>query len=229
MEPVKPVSRASKNAQAKVAQNEKKQQNSEKVKIGGVLFNRNQIDESKTKTYTQNGQKMNTVFVKPGVQIDYPDQKNKKNNPSVESRGLREEWYNPDSSWIDITDLENATVTGAQNRDDTITLKGNSNNNTIIVDNKESWYVDKSMRSDSVVLNDTTHDNTVKMDETDSLEIWYNPEVGSVIHNGVEHRMPHTVFVEGKGTSEQEIQLQESLGKHAYNIHKIVQKHDNEK
>ena len=84
MEPVKPVSRTSKNAQTKAVENKQKQQNSEKVKIGGVLFNRNQIDESKTKTYTQDGKKMNTVFVKPGVQINYPDQSNKNNNPSIE-------------------------------------------------------------------------------------------------------------------------------------------------
>ncbi len=229
MEPVKPVSRTSKNAQTKAVENKQKQQNSEKVKIGGVLFNRNQIDESKTKTYTQDGKKMNTVFVKPGVQINYPDQSNKNNNPSIESRGLRNEWYNPDSSWIDVNDLENATITGAPNRNDLITLKGNSHNNTVIVDNKESWYVNKNMRSDTVILNDTTHDNTVKMDNSDNLEIWFNPEVGSVIHNGIEHSTLHTIYVEGKGTSEQEIQLQESLSKHEYDIHKIVQKHDNEK
>ena len=229
MEPVKPVNSASQNGQTGAARELSATNKPQEVNIGGVTFNRNQIDEDKTKTYVKDGKKMNTVFVKPGVQIDFPDQKNKKNNPSVESNGLSDKWYNPDYSWINVNDVEGATIIGAKNRNDTIRLKGNSNNNTIIVDNKESFYVNKAMRSDAVILYDTTHDNTVRMDDSDKLEIMYNPSLDSVVNNGVEHPMPRTLNVEGKGVSEQEVQLKESLSKGEYEIHKIVQKHDNEK
>lgn len=73
-DPVKPINGNStpsaKRTQAKT--------NSTTVKIGGVTFNKNQIEADKTKKYTLNGKKMNTVFVKPGIQIDYPDQTKKR-------------------------------------------------------------------------------------------------------------------------------------------------------
>ena len=229
VEPVKPVSRASKTAKAKEVQQIQAQPKSKTVEIGGVTFNRDQIDESKTKTYVQNGKNMNSVFVKPGVQINYPDQKNPKNKPSVESTGLKPEWYNPDESWINIQDLEGATITGAKNRDDHIQLGGNSNNNTVIVDNKESWYISNRMRQDKVSLSDETHNNTVRMDESDELQIEFHPVMGSFLFGGREYQVPNSITVQGKGTSEQELQLKESLGEADYNIHKAVQKRDNEK
>ncbi|MBO6088065.1 hypothetical protein J6P92_06970 [bacterium] len=222
-DPVKPVSRKTAPQPQQIAPQEKKT-----VKIGNVEFRKDQIEANKTKTYMQNGKKMNTVFVKPGVQIDFPDQTNPQKHPSVESRGLRQEWYNYDSSWIDVTDLDNATITGAKNRSDYITLKGLSNNNKIIVDQDESWYINGDMKKDRVQLESSTSGNTVEMDEKDDLQIWYNqPEVQM---NGQIVQSQHgRVNVHGKGTSEQELQLQQSLTEGQYEQHKFTQKIEEQK
>lgn len=189
----------------------------QKVKIGGVEFNENQIE--KAETYTKNGKKMNSVFLKPGVQIEYPDQANTEKSPRVESLGLRDEWYNHDDSHISIYDLEGATITGAANKDDYICLDGKSKNNTVIVDQKESWYVSKNARKDTVVLGADSSNNTVKMDDSDKLEIEYTHPTTEIGENPL-----GTLKVNGKGTSEQELQLKHDLGNQGYQYHKFRQK-----
>ncbi|MGN0031101.1 MAG: hypothetical protein ACI37Q_04010 [Candidatus Gastranaerophilaceae bacterium] len=213
--PVKPISaKTATPAVAKPAQ-------PKTVKIGNVEFRKDQIEEDKTKTYTQNGKKINTVFVKPGVQIDFPDQA----EPArVESLGLREEWYNPDSSHINIYDLHDAKIYGNPNKRDYIGLYGNSSDNEIFVDKKESWYVNGDMRKDRVDLGSETSDNTVHMDEKDETRILYN-QPGVTMNNQVVQDEIDVLRVQGKGESAQESQLQDALGEAKYQNHKLSQKH----
>lgn len=214
-DPVKPISRKQQTTAAKPAVPPKT------VRIGNVEFRKDQIDADKTKTYMQNGKKMNTVFVKPGVQIDFPDQA----NPArVESIGLRAEWYNPDDSYINIYDLHDAKIYGNPNRTDYIDLRGNSSGNEIFVDKKESWYVNGNMRRDRVELGSGTENNTVHMDEKDETRIFYNQS--EVIMNGEVFQDELDVLrVQGEGESSQEMQLKESLGEVKYNTHKNSQKY----
>ena len=220
-EPVKPIS-----AKSLPKTDTPKPEESKTVKIGNVEFRKNQIIEDKTRTYTDKGKKMNTVFVKPGVQIDFPDQNNPNKKPSVESRGLRSEWYNPDDSYITINDLENAKIYGAPNKSDFIDLRGKSTGNEIFVNQRESWYINSDMRKDYVDLGWDTSDNTVHMDEKDKTTISYNrPEVimnGKQVQSSIGH-----IEVEGEGTSEQELQLKHSLTKSQYQEHKLKQKYNN--
>jgi len=213
-EPVKPISSKPQAPAAKPAEPPKT------VKIGGVTFNRDQIDADKTTTFQQNGRKMNSVFVKPGVRIDFPDQTN---SAHVESIGLRDEWYNPDDSHINIYDLHDAKIYGNPNKSDYIDLHGNSSGNEIFVDKKESWYVNGDMRSDRVELGSDTENNTVHMDEKDETRIFYNQS--EVIMNGEVIQDDLGVLrVQGEGESAQEIQLKESLGDAKYKNHKYSQK-----
>ncbi len=217
-DPVKPISSKT-TAQTKAPAKPKEAQ---KVKIGNVEFRKDQIDADKTKSYIQNGKKMNTVFLKPGVQIDFPDQTNPKKNPSVESIGLRQEWYNPDKSYINISDLDDAKIYGTPNKTDHINLYGHSSGNEIFVDQEESWYVNGNMQKDYVELGPNTSNNTVHMDEKDTTEIFYNQT--GVYMNGEEVTSPLEVLeVKGEGTSEQEVQLKEALGDD-YQLHKHLQK-----
>lgn len=213
-EPVKPISSKKAAPAAKPAPQPKT------VKIGNVEFRKDQIEADKTKTYTQNGKKMNTVFVKPGVQIDFPDQ----TKPArVESIGLRPEWYNYDSSYINIYDLHDAKIYGNPNKSDYIDLHGDSSGNEIFVDKKESWYVNGDMRHDRVELGANTSDNTVHMDEKDETRIFYNQS--KVIMNGeVVQDDLGVLRVQGKGESTQESQLQDALGDGKYQNHKYSQK-----
>lgn len=212
-DPVKPISGKKAAPAAKPAQ-------PKTVKIGNVEFRRDQIEADKTKTYTQNGKKMNTVFVKPGVQIDFPDQ----TKPArVESTGLREEWYNPDSSYIHIYDLHDAKIYGNPNKSDYIDLHGNSSGNEIFVDKKESWYVNGDMRRDRVELGSDTSDNTVHMDEKDETRIFYN-QAGVIMNDHVVQDEIGVLRVQGKGESAQESQLQDALGDGKYQNHKYSQK-----
>ena len=215
-EPVRPVSSKTKAA---ASQPKAQPQEPKKVKIGNVEFRKDQIIEDKTKTYMKDGKKMNTVFVKPGVQIDFPDQ-NPKKGANVNSIGLRSEWYNPDSSNIHIYNLDGATIYGISNKSDYINLEGISSNNTVIVDQKESWYIDGSQRSDTVDLGPMTSNNTVKMDEKDTTDIFYNrPEVR--FDNRLVQSDLGILHVQGEGTSEQELQLKESIK--SYDQHKHQQ------
>lgn len=216
--PVKPISSAATTTPKEVPA---KPQAPEKVKIGNVEFRKDQIEADKTKTYTLNGKKMNTVFVKPGVQIDFPDQEK---NASVESLGLSPEWYNPDRSHINIYNLDNAKIYGIPNKTDFIDLYGSSSGNEIFVDKKESWYINGDMRKDYVELGSHTSNNTVHMDEKDETRIWYNQS--GVYINGQEAKSDiERLDVQGKGISEQEVQLKEAL-KDNYTKHKHIQKTD---
>lgn len=214
-EPVKPIGKSTAASQTKAVQKQK----SNKINIGGVIFDKNQIDADKTSSYTLNGKKINTVFVKPGIQIDFPDQKNPNKKPSVESMGLRKEWYNPDDSYISITDLENAKIYGDPDKTDFINLKGKSSSNEIFVDKKESWYINGNMRKDYVELDPDTENNTVHMDEKDETQIWYNQFGVEMDGETVQSEIGY-VQVEGKGESSQEEQLKASLSKYQYNYHK---------
>lgn len=222
-EPLKPISEHS----TQTTGNYQVKAKSNKVKIGGVIFDKNQIEADKTKTYTLNGKKMNTVWVKPGIQIDYPDQTKK--DASVESTGLSPKWYNPDSSNININNIDNATIYGIQNKSDRIHLEGTSSNNKVIVDQKESWYVDGSQRKDYVELGVDTKNNKVQMDESDTTRIFYN-QVG-IYHDGEQFQSEvGNLDVKGKGTSSQEPQLKSSLGKGGYFQHHWSQKfHEKQK
>ena len=217
-EPVKPISGNStpsvKRAQTKPS--------STKVKIGGVTFNKDQIEADKTEKYTLNGKKMNTVFVKPGIQIDYPDQTKKQ--AEVESYGLSSKWYNPDDSYIRINNLDNATIYGIPNKTDFIHLNGTSSNNKIIVDQKESWYVDGAQRKDYVELGPNTKNNKVQMDEADETRIFYNRS-GVSVNGEVVQSSVGFLDVEGEGTSSQEPQLKASLGRNNYIHHSYLQEH----
>ncbi|MCM1010078.1 MAG: hypothetical protein NC390_04255 [Fusobacterium sp.] len=217
-EPVKPISSKT-TAQPKAPA---APQESKKVKIGNVEFRKDQIESDKTRTYVLNGKKMNTVFVKPGVQIDFPDQTAPNKNPRVESIGLRQEWYNPDDSNIHINDLDGAKIYGAPNKNDYISLEGHSSGNEIFVDQKESWYINGDMRRDNVQLGPDTSENTVHMDEKDTTEIWYNQSSVYINDEKVKAEMER-LDVKGKGTSEQEVQLKDAL-KEGYRLHKHLQK-----
>lgn len=186
----------------------------QKVKIGGVEYNREHIEKSETNV--KNGKKEYSVFVKPGVQIVYPEQTS--GNATVESLGLRKEWYNPDESCININDLEGASIYGIPNKSDYISLGGKSKNNTIVVDQKESWYINGDMRRDYVIMYDDTSNNTVVMDKKDKLSIGYT-------HPTIEQgESPYGYLqVNGKGTSEQEVQLKHDLGDNGYRYHKFRQ------
>lgn len=209
-EPVKPISQKQSTA-APAGKTQKMQ----KVKIGGIEFRKDQIEADKTSSYTLNGKKMNTVFVKPGVQIDFPDQKNDDKKPSVESMGLSNKWYNQDDSNIHIHDVDNATIYGNPNKSDFINLSGKSSGNEIIVDQKESWYINGNMRKDYVELGPDTKNNTVHMDKQDKTQIWYN-QMGLEM-NGIEVQstLGH-IEVEGEGKSFQEAQLKDALPENKY-------------
>lgn len=199
-----------------------KKQTSDKVNIGGVMFNKNQIETDKTSSYTLDGKKINTVFLKPGVKIDFPDQKNPDKNPSVESLGLREEWYNPDDSYISITDMEDAKIYGSPNKTDFINLKGQSSGNEIFVNKKENLFTSKNMRKDYVELGPNTQNNTVHMDEKDETKIWFN-QIGIEMNGEIVQHEVGYVQVEGEGESSQEEQLKASLSKYQYDYHKKQQ------
>ncbi len=221
-EPVKPIGKNTPAAPAAPAKTEAEKEKSNKIKIGGVIFDKNQIEADKTTSYTENGKKMNTVFVKPGVRIDFPDQKNTDKNPSVESRGLYDKWYNPDDSYITITDIEDAKIYGNPNKSDFIDLEGKSRNNEVFVDKKESWYINGDMRKDYVTLYGTTENNTVHMDEKDKTDIWYN-QSGVVVNGETYKDETDVIQVEGKGESAQEEQLKGYLGDNKYDEHKFRQ------
>ena len=214
-EPVKPVGKNSTIKQTTAV----KKQKSDKVNIGGVIFNKNQIEHDKTSSYRLNGEKINTVFVKPGIQIDFPDQKNPNKRPSIESRGLRKVWYNPDDSYISITDLENAKIYGDPDKTDFINLKGQSSGNEIFVNKKENLFTSKNMRKDYVELGPDTENNTVHMDEKDETKIWYNQFGVEMDGETVRYEVGY-IQVEGEGESSQEEQLKASLSKEQYNYHK---------
>ncbi len=222
MEPVKPISAKS---QAETQKASAKSEKTEKVNIGGVLFNKNEIKESRIRN--KNGEKINTVFLKPGLKLEFPDQTDPNKKPTVESMGLQDEWYNPDRSHIIINDLENAKIYGTKNKDDHITMWGKSSGNEIFIDQKESWYVNKNMRHDTVELYPGTSNNTVHMDEADKTEISYNQtKVTIKDKDGTETEIQSpvgTLEVEGEGTSEQELQLKDALGDN-YKLHKHLQK-----
>lgn len=192
---------------------------STKVNIGGVTFDKNQIDEDKTRSYMKDGRKINSVFIKPGVRIDFPDQTDTNKTPVVESIGLRNEWYNPDESNIHITDLENAKIYGDPNKSDYIGLHGASAGNEIFVDKKESLFVNGNMRKDYVDLGPNTENNTVHMDEKDETKIWYNQFGVEMDGETVQYEVGY-IQVEGEGESSQEEQLKASLSKEQYNYHK---------
>ncbi len=221
-DPVKPIGKNTPAVPATPVKNEEKK--SSEVKIGGVIFDKNQIEADKTSSYTLNGKKMNSVFLKPGVRIDFPDQKNPDKKPSVESRGLSDKWYNPDDSYITITDMENAKIYGNPNQTDFINLEGQSSNNEVFVDQKESWYIDGSMRKDYVSLSAFSENNTVHMDKKDKTQIDYMQM--EVEMNGETYQDEiGIVNVEGEGESAQEEQLKASLGDYRYNDHKLRQQH----
>lgn len=215
-EPVKPVSS---KTTAKTNRQSVTHKQPQKVKIGNVEFRKDQIIEDKTKTYMKDGKKMNTVFVKPGVQIDFPDQ-NQKQGARVESLGLRSEWYNPDSSHINIDNLNDATIYGIPNKTDFIDVMGTSKNNKIIVNQKESWYIDGSQRKDYVDLGSMTSNNTVEMDEKDQTHIFYNQPEVKFGNQTIQDNLG-ILEVEGEGTSEQEPQLKASIK--SYDQHKLTQ------
>ena len=218
--PLKPV-----NGQKQAAKPEapKPQPRQEKIEIGGVLVNPKMIDEKRTFTYQENGKNMNTVFTKAGVTITYPDQTNPDKKPEITILGIRDEWYNPNDSHTIIKDLENATITGNPNKDDYILLEGESANNTVVVDQKEGFFVDKSMRKDSVELGFDTENNTVKMGEDDHLQIWHHQTSVKVDGREVKPPIDH-LYIQGEGVSEQEAQLQDALSESQYRTHKHLQK-----
>lgn len=214
MEPVKPIS-----GQPAKETNSPKPEESKKVKIGNVEFRKDQIDADKTKTYVKNGKKMNSVMVKPGVQIDFPDQ----SKPAkVESLGLSEKWYVYDTSNIHIENLDNATIYGAKNRTDYINLEGTSSNNKIYVNQEESWYVNGDVQRDHVELGFDTKNNKVYMDEKDKLEIDHYVYDGRD-DNGKEKSDIDILEVEGEGMSAQEAQLKGYLPQSRYKYHKSHQ------
>lgn len=209
----KPINSQTVAAQ-QAAQQRTEQPKPQTVKIGGVEYEKEQIKS--VKEYTQNGQTRYSVFLKPGVKLDYPTQNDPSKSPSVRNTGLSDKWYERDKSYINIFDLDNATITGCKNQSDFIDLSGRSSNNTIIVDEKESTFTDESMRMDWVDLGFYTSNNTVKMDEEDHLGISY--------HDKDKEYGVHILGVDGAGTSEQEVQLEHDLGKDKYNYHKNQQK-----
>lgn len=213
-EPVKPVSKRTVNTAAPA-----KTQKTQKVKIGGIEFRKDQV--GKTSEYTKNNQKINTVFLKNGMQIDFPNQTNSKKEPSIDSRG-KSGFFSTDSPSLQAYDVENATIYGNPNNTDFINLSGKSSGNEIIVDQKESWYVNGSMQKDYVDLGPDTENNTVLMDKKDKTRIWYNQT--GIEMNGVEVQstLGH-LEVEGAGVSSQEEQLQDALTKKKYDNHKIQQ------
>ena len=217
--PLKPVNS---QTQAAKAEAPKVQAQPEKIEIGGVLVNPKLIDEKRSFSYQDNGKNMNTIFTKAGVTITYPDQTNPEKNPEITIIGIRDEWYNPNDSHTIIKDLEGATISGNPNRDDYILLEGKSSDNTVVVDQKEGFFVDGSMRKDRVELGYDTEGNTVKMDGKDSLEIAHHQS--SVEVDGREVRAPLGYLnIQGAGTSEQEVQLKDALGENGYRTHKFLQ------
>ena len=177
------------------------QLNNTKVNIGGITFDKNQIEADKTRRYTLNGRNMNSVFVKPGIKIDYPDQT--KNNASVESIGLRQEWYNPDVSNIHINNVDNATIQGNPNLSDYIQLTGTSSNNRVIVDQKESWYISSRQRQDRVELGPLTYNNKVQMDKSDTTKVHYNKSSVGINEYPSDELGTHIVKEEGTCSQEQ--------------------------
>lgn len=220
-EPLKPVGRKTTTQPAKPAEPAAPKT----VKIGGVSFKASQIEADKTTTYIKDGKKMNTVWVKPGVRIDFPNQTNANRNPSIESLGLRAEWYNHDDSYININDLEGATIYGNPNNTDFITLEGYSRGNEIFVDQKESWYINGDMRKDYIELGSLSSDNIVHMDAKDQTQIDYQT-VDYTLRNNV--YSPdiniNTLDVRGEGECAQEPQLKASLTQDQYLQHKRNQK-----
>lgn len=220
--PLKPVNS---QTQAAKADAPKAQAQPEKIEIGGVLVNPKLIDEKRTFSYQENGKNMNTIFTKAGVTITYPDQTNPEKNPEITILGIRDEWYNPNDSHTIIKDLEGATITGNPNKDDYIKLEGESSGNTVVVDQKEGLFTNKNMRKDRVMLGGETENNTVKMDESDNLEIDYQLGVDLTL-TGLRGYSSGHIEVQGKGVSEQEVQLQDALGNALYQEHKNIQKLD---
>ncbi len=217
-EPLKPINSKTPKPQPQPVTPQKPKE----VNIGGVIFNPNHIDAEKTTTFMENGVKMNSVFTSAGLQIVYPDQTNPDKQPKVTSAGIYEEWYNPNSSNTVIDDIENATIIGSKKSDD-IVLCGESSNNTIIVDQKKAFLLSNDSKRDNVQLWTETENNTVVMDENDKLDISHYQT--SAKFKGIEIRSNiATVRVEGEGTSEQEVQLQDALGEGGYLIHKHLQK-----
>jgi hypothetical protein len=182
--------------------------------IGGVEYKADQVESYKE--YKQDGQLRYSVMLKPGVNLDYPTQTDKSKSPHVESRGLSNKWYNPDESWVSVFDIDNATITGSQNLSDQITLEGKASNNTVIVNQRESWYINGDMRHDVVTLGPDTSGNTVEMDDKDRLQIMYND-----YHD--ENTGLNILTVTGSGTSEQEVQLKHDIGPTMFNYHKSQQ------
>lgn len=222
---VKPIGRKTQKTETKPKQTVEQPK---KVKIGGVIFDSNQIEADKTTSYVRNGQRINTVFVKPGVQIDFPDQKNSKKHPEVQSLGLSDKWYNPDYSNINITDLDNAKIYGNPNKTDFITLEGFSSNNEIFVDQPESWYVDGNQQKDHVELYSDTSNNIVHQDDKDKTQIWYN-QTGVEVNGKTIQSTVDCIEVKGEGESAQEQQLKGSLSNPEYQEHKWTQQFDYKK
>ncbi len=91
----------------------------QKVKIGGVEFDAKRVKSSDS--YVKEGKKMNCVFLESGLQIDYPDQTDSNKNPIVLSSSMYPQCY----THTMISDLDNATIYGAKNKDDRIFYTGN--------------------------------------------------------------------------------------------------------
>ncbi len=217
--PLKPVNG---QTQTQKADAPKPQAQPEKIEIGGVLVNPQLIDEKRSFTYQENGKTMNTIFTKAGVTITYPDQTNPEKNPEIAILGIRDEWYNPNDSHTIITDLEDATITGNPDKADYIILQGQSSDNTVVVDQKEGFFVDKRMRKDRVEIGYDTEGNTVKMDDSDSLEIGHHQSAVEVNGREVRGSLGY-LTIQGAGTSEQEPQLKDALGENGYRTHKFLQ------
>jgi hypothetical protein len=212
---VRPISNQS--SQVKTKSSTPVRKDTGKVKIGGVEYNANQVEKSEVKTV--NGKKTCFVQLKPGVTIMYPEQKDSTKSPRVESLGLRNEWYNPDESHIDITDVDGATIWGCKNKSDYINLNGRSSGNTVIVNQEESLFVNRNVRKDRVDLGANTSGNRVIMDEDDILNIDYTKPTMSSSENPIE-----ILKVEGEGISDQEVQLKDALREKDYNYHKSSQR-----
>lgn len=201
-EPVKPIGKKTQSASAAPKKEEPK-----KVKIGGIEFRKDEID--KTSSYVKDGKKINSVFLKNGVQIDYPNQTDSNKNPHVESRGDGGFWGN-DLPGTSAYDVDNAVIYGNKNKTDFISLSGKSSSNEVIVNQEESWYVNGNMQHDYVDLGPNTENNTVHMDKKDRTHIFYN-QTGIEI-NGEELQSTLGVLkVEGEGVSSQEEQLKDAL------------------
>ena len=116
------------------------------INYGGVEFNSNDVAK-KQKVFNEQGGVRYSVFLKNGVYLEYPEQKQSNKSSIFVDHQAETELTN----WIQVNNLAYGQVKGTEEKDEVIVLNGN-NSTTVDISDKNK------KRHDQVIIQDTYDD-----------------------------------------------------------------------